>query len=46
MGIPLLNNDVAKLEDIVFKEDFNGVEDGILMGVQIKRMGDLTVSKT
>jgi hypothetical protein len=30
----LLHNDVAELEDIVLDQNFNGVEDGMLTGVQ------------
>jgi hypothetical protein len=39
----LLDDDVAKLENIVFKQNLDGVEDGRSTGVQAKFVGDMDV---
>jgi hypothetical protein len=38
-----LDDDVAKLENIVFEQNLDGVEDGGLTGVQAKFVGDMAV---
>jgi hypothetical protein len=45
-ALGLLDDDIAKFEDIVFEQYFNGLEDGVLTRVQSKHVGDsLAVGK-
>jgi hypothetical protein len=40
-----LNGDVPKLENVVSKQNFDGIDDSVSTGVETKFVGDLAVSK-